>query len=239
MKKINRTASPITIVIIEDHTIVSDALVKLFEIEGGFHTMEVAKTVKQGIEAILTHQPQIAILDMHLPDGEGLQVAEQIKHKQCGTTAIILLTQAERDIVVQAFEAGASAYCHKSISADELIQVIRKVHEGYYYIEGCFMRRDDVSRWVNKQLNNLFSPYIKQAHIKNVILSPRERDILKSVVQGKSNKEISLHLHISQQTVKNHMTSILNKLDVRDRTQAVITAIRQGWVNINDEFIDL
>lgn len=242
MKNTKRAKSPITIVIIEDHPIYCDGLVKLFEVEDGFHLLESATTAQKGIDAILTHQPQIAILDMRLPDGNGLDIARQIKYNLPNTTAIIILTQTEADrtTIAEAIDAGAFAYCHKSIAADQLIRVVRKVHEGYYYIDNSFMRSDDVTIWKNKQVTSLLTPYIQNARReKKITLSPRERDILKSVVQGRSNKEISLHLQISQQTVKNHMTSILNKLDVRDRTQAVITAIRHGWVNINnDEFID-
>lgn len=240
MKNTNYSVPPITIVIIEDHAIFCDGLVKLFEVEGGFQILDRAINGEQGLEAILTHQPQIVILDKSLPDGDGLQIARQIKQQNKATSIIILTgAEAEKDLMINILQAGASAYCHKSISFDELIHVVRKVHAGYYYIEGNIMCQAQAKTWLNKQTNLLLKPYVRDAHHRNITLSPRERDILKSVVQGKSNKEISQHLHISQQTVKNHMTSILNKLGVRDRTQAVITAIRHGWFNINDEFIDL
>lgn len=238
MENTNHTPSPITVVIIEDHPIFRDGLVKLFDQEDDFYVLATAEDARQGLEVALTHRPDVVISDISLPHGNGLELAKQIK-SQLTQTAIVILTYHENDFMVNALNSGASAYCHKSISADDLVNVARKVKEGYFYLEGRFMCRNEAKQFLNNSVNGILRPYIKNARHENIFLSPRERDILKSVVEGKSNKEISRQLHISQQTVKNHMTSILTKLDVRDRTQAVITAIRHGWINIHDDFIDL
>jgi DNA-binding NarL/FixJ family response regulator len=129
--------------------------------------------------------------------------------------------------------AGASAYCPKDITPDDLVEVIRAVAKGYYIVGGEQVSAPDVQAWISANVEAMSGAYIVDPDEHYIPLSPRELEILEFVTNGMSNKEIASRLGISQQTVKNHMTSILKKLNVQDRTQAAVTALRHGWVRIH------
>jgi DNA-binding NarL/FixJ family response regulator len=138
--------------------------------------------------------------------------------------------------VLHAMRAGASAYCPKDITPEELVEIIRTVAEGYYIVGHERMDSDTLQNWISLHVEAVTGPYLLDASEHFMPLSPREMEILQFVTHGLSNKEIASRLRISQQTVKNHMTSILKKLNVQDRTQAAVTAIRRGWVRIQDSW---
>jgi DNA-binding NarL/FixJ family response regulator len=115
-----------------------------------------------------------------------------------------------------------------------LIEVIQKVVQGYYMVKGEYYDLAGIRKWTNSRIEATTGPYTIDPHEHFVPLSPREMEILRYVTQGKTNKQIAEILKISQQTVKNHVSSILTKLYVEDRTQAAIYAMRRGWVRIAD-----
>jgi DNA-binding NarL/FixJ family response regulator len=135
--------------------------------------------------------------------------------------------------VLHALRAGAMAYCNKDIKPDDLIETIRAVAQGIHVVEERFMDEVTYQQWLEYQIKKAAGPYTDDPEERFVPLSPRESEILEFVTRGFSNKEIAAKLGISQQTVKNHMTSILNKLNVDDRTQAAVMALRRGWVRIS------
>jgi DNA-binding NarL/FixJ family response regulator len=130
--------------------------------------------------------------------------------------------------------SGAAAYCSKDITPDELIQVIRDVANGQHVVNGERMDERQLEEWIQSSVAAMSGPYIVDADEHFIPLSHREMEILQFVTDGLSNKEIAVKLNISQQTVKNHMTSILKKLHVEDRTQAAVNAIRRGWVRLSN-----
>jgi DNA-binding NarL/FixJ family response regulator len=134
--------------------------------------------------------------------------------------------------------AGASAYCPKEIEPDKLIEIIRQVNLGRYVVNGQVMGQDAVDEWIDKGVREIAGPYYSDLDNTFSPLSPREMEILQHVTRGLSNKEIANILKISHQTVKNHMTSILRKLAVEDRTQAAVFALRRGWVRVDDDSTD-
>jgi two-component system response regulator DegU len=128
--------------------------------------------------------------------------------------------------------AGASAYHAKDVSPERLVDVIRRVSEGEYVIGDVVFDEDGIGDWLLKEFRR-FGGELCDEDVRFLSpLSPREMEILKLVIQGMSNKEIAYHLGISHQTVKNHMTAILSKLGVADRTQAAVYALRRGWVSL-------
>jgi DNA-binding NarL/FixJ family response regulator len=178
--------------------------------------------------------PDVVLVDINMPQLSGLEVARVLKrrHPQCG---VVILTMHEDDEqLFHAIRVGAAAYCTKDAEAEEIVKLIRRVARGEYLINENVLNRPFVASRVLDQFRELaqmdqggdgvFSP-----------LTPREVEILDSVAQGNSNKEIARLLGISDQTVKNHITSILRKLAVNDRTQAVIYALRHGWIKLNEE----
>jgi DNA-binding NarL/FixJ family response regulator len=163
----------------------------------------------------------------------GLEVARALKRRQPQAGVIILTMHQDDEQLFNAIRAGASAYCTKDIEPEQLIDVITRVARGEYLINEMVLSRPFVASRVLDQFrelsrldrtsSGLFSP-----------LTPREIEILDCVARGYSNKEIAQALNISDQTVKNHITSILRKLAVNDRTQAVIYALRHGWIKLED-----
>ena len=130
--------------------------------------------------------------------------------------------------------AGAAAYCSKDVDPYQLVQVIKEVVDGNYVIEGRVFRRQEFEYWLEEEMEKARHLYREPGSPFHP-LSDREMEVLTCVVRGMSNKEIAASLGISHQTVKNHVTSILRKFGVEDRTQAVVYALKRGWVKLLDK----
>ncbi len=182
-------------------------------------------------ELIQTFSPHIALMDANPPFLDGLDLARRITQR-CPTVSVIALTSHEDDDeFFQAIRSGAAAYLGKRASAEELAEAIRRVHRGEYPINDSLLARPRVAQQVLRQFQSL-SLMGKRAESLAAPLSPRELEILTYIAQGFQNKQIAHTLAISEQTIKNHITSILRKLDANDRTHAVVLAIRQGWISV-------
>jgi len=142
---------------------------------------------------------------------------------------VVLTADDQEQTLFDAIRAGAAAYLHKDCDPAELIDSIRKVRSGQFVINEKIFSRPAVASRVLAEFREL-SVYGPGSARVFAPLSPREVQILDSIAQGRTNKEVAYALAISEQTVKNHMSSILRKLSVNDRTQAVVYAIRQGWI---------
>ena len=177
--------------------------------------------------------PDVVLLDMNLPGVNGLQVARKLRSTAGDTSIVILTAHHDDEQTLHAMRSGASAYCAKDVDADSLVSIIRAVAKGYFVVGDKYMSHNEYLNWLNSQLEDNIG-YKTDADDHYIPLSPREMEILEYVTSGLINKEIASKLGISQQTVKNHMTSILKKLNVNDRTQAAILALRRGWVRLND-----
>ena len=181
-------------------------------------------------DLIQTFSPHIAIMDANPPFLDGLDLARRITQR-CPTVSVIALTSHEDDDeFFQAIRSGAAAYLGKTASADELAEAIRRVDRGEYPINDSLLARPRVAQQVLRQFQSL-SLMGKRAEALAAPLSPRELEILTYIAQGFQNKQIAHTLAISEQTIKNHITSILRKLDANDRTHAVVLAIRHGWIS--------
>jgi DNA-binding NarL/FixJ family response regulator len=168
----------------------------------------------------------------------GIQVIRQITSEHLPVKVIMLTAYDDAEQVMHAMRAGAAAYCAKEIEPVRLVEVIRYVLQGRYVIHNQVMDDERLEEWLDKGVVALAGPYYADLGDTYSPLSPREMEILQYVTQGMSNKEIAQLLSISHQTVKNHMTSILRKLAVDDRTQAAVYALRRGWVRLRDAIPD-
>ncbi len=223
----------ISILVVDDHPLFRRGIITSLEAERDLTVVAEADNGRQAVQLVNQYGPDIMLIDVNMPGMNGLEVARIVKrhHPQMG---VIILTMHEDDEqLFHAIRVGAAAYSTKDVEAEELTKLIRRVARGEYLINENVLSRPFVASRVLDQFRELphggggadtvFSP-----------LTPREVEILDSVAQGNSNKEIASLLRISDQTVKNHITSILRKLAVNDRTQAVIYALRHGWIRLDD-----
>lgn len=221
----------ITIVVIDDHPIFRQGVIDSFSLEPDIVVVGEADNGEDGIELIKTSRPQVAVVDVNLPGLNGQQVTRRIAEEKLSTRVILLTAYDDADQKLHAMRAGAAAYCVKDVKPEYLIKVIRDVARGKYVIDEEVFDVLDLDRWVTPQTFEALRPYSDPGQPYQP-LSKREMEVLTLVTQGMSNKEIAGNLNISHQTVKNHVTSILRKLGVEDRTQAALYALRLGWVRL-------
>jgi len=177
--------------------------------------------------------PDIVLLDIGLPSLSGFGLARQIAIRCPGVAVVMLTPSPNDDQLFQAIKAGAMAFVSKDISADKLIRLVRKVGQGAYPINESLLSRPTAAKKVLQLFKNL-SLMGKDIETLMTPLSPRETEILKYIAEGTSNKRIAYALGIGEQTIKNHITSIMRKLNANDRTHAVVLAMRKGWLNIEE-----
>ena len=225
---------PITVMLVDDHPVFRQGLRRVLESEDD---LDVTAEVADGLEALRVAKelsPDVLLLDINLPGMNGLQVARSLKDAIVDINIIMLTAYHDDQQVFHAIRAGASAYFPKDVSPRRLIEAIRLVHQGSYVVEDRVLEKPQVGEWLLAQFDQVEGAEADSLGALLVPLSPREMEILQHIAQGKSNKEIAYDLGISRQTVKNHMTSILRKLAVNDRTQAAIYALRRGWIRLQD-----
>jgi DNA-binding NarL/FixJ family response regulator len=146
----------------------------------------------------------------------------------------MLTAYDDEEQAYHAIRAGASAYCTKDVSPERLVDVMRHVSQGRYVVGEAVVDEKGVGDWLLKEFRRFGGGIFEEEERFLSPLSPREMEILELVTQGMSNRQIAYNLGISHQTVKNHMTSILGKLGVADRTQAAVYALRHGWVPLRE-----
>ncbi len=183
------------------------------------------------ISAISTLYPDVVLLDIEMASDEGMDLAKAVKQLLPSAAVILLSPQPNDDELFQAIKSRVAGYARRDISSNELVTIIRKAAAGEHPINDTFLSQPKVAHKVLEQFQN-FS-WGKGAESFVSPLTPRETEILTYMAQGYFNKQIALELSISEQTIKNHITSILRKLDANARTQAVITALKRGFITLS------
>jgi DNA-binding NarL/FixJ family response regulator len=230
----NRTPRKISVLIVDDHPLFREGLQQALGLEDDIVVVGQIEDGEKALRAARDLQPDVVLLDISLPSMNGLQVARQLKAERNSVAVVLLTGYHDAGQVLHAMRAGASAYCAKGVMPDELVKIIRDVAKGLFIVGEERMDERKLENWIQTNIQAMSGPYIVDAEEHFIPLSPREMEILEFVTHGLSNKEIAIKLQISQQTVKNHMTAILKKLNVEDRTQAAVTALRLGWVRMHD-----
>ena len=223
----------ITLLIVDDHPLFRQGVADALALEQGFRVIGQAADGKHALELIRDLEPDIAVLDVNLPEMNGQQITHQVSQEKLHTRILLLTGYDDIEQAIHAAHAGAAAYCAKDIQPQGLISVIREVANGKYVIGGNVFNRRELDDWLESQLEGARRSYSEPGSPFHP-LSDREMEVLSCVVRGMSNKEIAGLLGISHQTVKNHVTSILRKFGVEDRTQAVVYALKRGWVKLQD-----
>lgn len=182
------------------------------------------------LSAIDTLPPDVALVDIDAPTDSGLKLSRKIKQRLPNIGVVVLTSNPDDAQLFQALKAQAVAYLNKEIKADELVNTIRRVARGEHPINENLTTRPKLAEQVLHQFQEL--SWRSEAEAIIAPLTPRETEILNYIARGYLNKQIASELDISEQTIKNHVTSILRKLNANARTEAVVVAIRQGLISI-------
>lgn len=223
---------PITVVIVDDHPLFRQGVADALSINPNLSVVGQASHGERGLEMISSLKPVVAVVDVNLPGMNGQQITHELSSEKIPTRVILMTAYDDGEQMLHAAIAGAAAFCSKDIQPEMLTDLIFKVAAGNYVMGGQAMNSREFEAWLNRQLESVRRSYSEPGSPFHP-LSDREMEVLVRVVEGKSNKEIAALLGISHQTVKNHITSILRKFGVEDRTQAVVYALKRGWVKLD------
>ena len=221
----------ITLIVVDDHPIFRQGVVDALSMDPDLVVVGQAVDGEEALKLIQELQPDVAVVDVNLPKLNGQQVVRQVSTGKSATRVVLLTAYDDAEQLTHAFSGGAAAYCSKDVEPEKLIGVIHHVAEGKHVVGEQVFDRPGLERWLASRSSGMMRMYGDPGE-PFYPLSQREMEVLMFVTKGKSNKEIGVLLGISHQTVKNHVTSILRKLNVEDRTQAALYAIRHGWVRL-------
>src|SRR5690349_3251966 len=226
----------ITLLIVDDHPLFRQGVVDALSLEPDMKIVAQSATGDEALEMIKEKKPTIALLDVNLPGMNGQQITHQVSQDRMPTRVILMTGYDDIQQAIHAALAGAHGYCSKDIQPQSLSRIIREVAEGKYVFANNVFTRRELELWVEDSMEGARRSYSEPGAPFHP-LSDREMEVLACVVRGMSNKEIATLLGISHQTVKNHVTAILRKFGVEDRTQAVVYALKRGWVTLKDSDI--
>jgi len=220
----------IDVMIVDDHPVFRQGLRNVLAAQEDLRVVEEAADGESAIELAEQLRPDVVIMDINLPELNGLQATRELKGRCPDINVIMLTAYDDEEQIYHAIRAGASAYHAKDVRPDLLIGVIRQVNEGYYVVDDKLLDEDGIGDWLLTQFQRFGGEFFVGSEEFLSPLTAREMEILGLVVQGQSNREIAYGLGISHQTVKNHMTAILRKLGATGRTEAAVGALRRGWI---------
>lgn len=214
------TDAPITIVLADDHEVVRRGLRMTILGEEDMALVAEAANGREAVAAAATHQPALVLLDVQMPDMDGVTAAQQILATEPQTAVLMLTNFAEDAQLYAALDAGVIGYLLKDISGDDLVAAIRGA------VRGEPQLHPDIAFRLMRRRKAGGDPFAE--------LTERERDILKTLARGYSNKEIARELVLTETTVKGYVSTVLSKLGVADRTQAALLAVRYGLVGMDE-----
>lgn len=219
-----REQSPLRVLIADDHEMVRRGLSLVLETEKDFCVVGEASTGRQAVEAVLQQRPDVLVLDLRMPDMDGIAVLKAVK-REAPTTRVVLLTGYEADeAILRAVQEGADGFLFKDAPPAELCRAIRLVAAGEAYLQSE----------VTTKLVHLMAKRAAPLPPRGSTLTPREREILRLMARGHTNQEIAELVGVSLETVRSHVKNILQKLDQPNRTRAVLYALRSGLVSLGD-----
>ncbi|MFC6706008.1 response regulator [Flexivirga alba] len=217
-------ADPIRVLVVDDQTIVRDGIVGLLRLSGRVDVIGAASDGRKALEALEIERPDVILLDLRMPVLDGIAVLHELAQRTDPPPCLVLTTFQDDEQVLQALRAGARGYLLKDVSLDDLIVAVETVASG-----GSMVASSVTQRLLDRlgTPGPVAAPADLPVHIE---LTTREREVLRMLVGGFSNKEIASAMHLAPGTVKNHVSTVLAKLGVRDRTRAVLRALELDLV---------
>ncbi|NLN69390.1 MAG: response regulator transcription factor [Chloroflexi bacterium] len=214
----------IKVLICDDQEIVREGLQHILEADPGIQVVGIASDGFEALEVAAEKQPDLVLMDLKMPQMNGIQATRKLRELYPQMQILILTTYTDDEWLFDAIRSGASGYLLKDRPSKELIEAIKGTMAGEAYIDPSVAR---------KVLENVTQPHAMKKSQTKLSLSPREEEILQLLTMGLYNSDIAQRLFLSEGTVRNYMSDLFSKLDVSDRTQAVLVALRSGLVDIN------
>lgn len=212
-----RRSLKIKLLLVEDHHIVRRGLVFFLKTKEEFEIIGEAENGEEALEFVRKERPDVVLMDLSMPKMDGIEAAKRLKQYDATIKILMLSSFSEQDYVLPALEAGADGYQLKEVQPDQLVASIIAVYQG----------NTNFHPKVTPAL--LGRPVVKEKKQDSLsMLTKREKEVLREITKGRSNKEIAAELHITEQTVKTHVSNVLAKLDVDDRTQAALYAVKHS-----------
>ncbi|WP_328768640.1 response regulator transcription factor [Streptomyces sp. NBC_00286] len=204
---------PVRVLVVDDQRLIRDGIASLLSIRPGIVVIGTAVDGRDAVAKTLELGPDVVLMDVRMPEMDGVEAVAVLRGRAPECRVVMLTTFDDEEYVVQALRAGAHGYLLKDLPAEELAHAVRLAHAGVTQLDSS------VARHLTAAL-----PTPRPTESPAVVLSPRETDILRLVAQGHTNREIAARLYLSEGTVKNHVSRILTRLSLRDRTQAALRA---------------
>jgi two-component system response regulator NreC len=214
---------PIRILLADDHTVMRSGLRVLLERQTGFQVVGEAGDGREAIELAEAQSPDVAVIDVAMPNLNGIEAARQITAKRPGTAVVILSMHSDESYVLRALKAGARGYLLKDSPEADLIAAIRAVHDGKAFFSPA----------ISKMMVEDYMRQLQQRDVEDTyeLLTGREREVLQLLAEGKSNKETATILNLSLYTVETHRSNILQKLNLHGTPELILYAVRKGVIS--------
>lgn len=227
------TRKQINIALIDDHKLFREGIKRILEYESDFHIVAEGDDGSMALDIVKENNPDVVLMDINMPDVNGIEATTNLIKKYPDIKIIILSIHDDESYVTQVLQSGAQGYLLKEMDADSLIEAIKVVYDGGAYLHpkithNLVKEYRRLSAESSSHVRNGSVEYQKPLHL----LTKRECEVLQLMAEGKSNRAVAESLYISEKTVKNHVSNILQKMSATDRTQVVIAAIKKGWVEV-------
>ncbi|TKC17018.1 response regulator [Robertmurraya kyonggiensis] len=223
------------IVIIDDHQLFREGVKRILDFESSFEVVAEGDDGSEAVNLVEQYNPDVVIMDINMPTVNGVEATRQLIEKFPESKVIILSIHDDENYVQHALKTGATGYLLKEMDADALIEAVKVVADGGSYLHPKVTHNlvREYRRLAVEEVGGS-DGYVQQVEIRRPLhlLTRRECEVLQLLADGKSNRGIGEALFISEKTVKNHVSNILQKMNVNDRTQAVVVAIKNGWVEV-------
>ncbi|MFB6468928.1 response regulator [Cytobacillus sp. Hz8] len=223
------------IAIIDDHQLFREGVKRILEFENSFEIVAEGDDGNEAVELVEKFRPDVVLMDINMPNTNGVEATRLLIEEYPETKVIILSIHDDENYVTHALKSGASGYLLKEMDADALIEAVKVVAEGGSYLHPRVTHNlvKEYRRLAENESSGGIG-YKQKVEIRRPLhlLTRRECEVLQLLADGKSNRGIGEALFISEKTVKNHVSNILQKMNVNDRTQAVVVAIKNGWVEV-------
>jgi DNA-binding NarL/FixJ family response regulator len=213
------------LLLVEDHASFRQTLALMFDQEPDFEVVAQAGSLAEARRMMKGREADVGVIDLSLPDGEGVELIEELREANALFAALVLTASLDREEHARAVEAGAAGILHKSADVDEILDATRRLAEGETLIS-----QEDLVEMLRLAGQSREEEREARASIEQ--LTPREMEVLRALAEGLSNREIAHRLHMSVDTERTHMMNILNKLSVHSRLQALLFAARYGLIEL-------